>query len=113
MRWLWRHRGPWRLSCQPEFFTALLGVLRVSVSKELLTVADNQREIRDSLLINPQPNSRKTSAHQAEECITRPSVEFSPTDDSGNEKLRKEMETTLPGCFSIENIDGNVAQLYK
>ncbi|XP_012628198.2 NOP protein chaperone 1 [Microcebus murinus] len=90
----------------------------VLVSKELLTAGTDVRGgIWDRLLINSQPNSRKTSALQTVRIERSPLLDkiqtFLPQMAQANEKLRKEMAAAPPGHFNIENIDGTLGKVIQ
>ncbi|XP_045409014.1 NOP protein chaperone 1 isoform X1 [Lemur catta] len=90
----------------------------VPVSKELLTAGcDVRGGIWDRLLINSQPNSRKTSTLQTVRIERSPLLDkiqtFLPQMAKANEKLRKEMAAAPPGHFNIENIDGTLGKVIQ
>nr|XP_060149193.1 NOP protein chaperone 1-like [Globicephala melas] len=90
----------------------------VSVSREVLTAGSvGHGGIRDKLVINSKPNSRKNSTLQKVRKKRSPLLDqvqsFLPQMAQANEKLRKEMAAAPPGHFNIENIDtlGKVMQM--
>uniref|UniRef100_H0WQS7 NOP protein chaperone 1 n=2 Tax=Otolemur garnettii TaxID=30611 RepID=H0WQS7_OTOGA len=90
----------------------------VSVSKELLSAgSDGRGGIWDKLLINSQPNSRKTSTLQTVRIERSPLLDqvqtFLPQMAQANEKLRKEMASAPPDHFNIENIDVTLGEVIQ
>ncbi|KAM9683808.1 NOP protein chaperone 1 isoform 3-T3 [Dama dama] len=90
----------------------------VSVSKELLMAGSGGRGgIRDRLLINPKPNSRRNSTLQTVRIERSPLLDqvrtFLPQMAQANEKLREEMAAAEPGHFNIENTDETLGQVIQ
>ncbi|KAL2775765.1 NOP protein chaperone 1, partial [Daubentonia madagascariensis] len=73
--------------------------------------------IWDRLLINSQPNSRKTSTLQTVRIERSPLLDkvqtFLPQMAQANEKLRKAMAAAPPGHFNIENIDETLGKVIQ